>query len=736
MNTKLKTIALNRLKTLAVNESILVSSRLKAIFLTELSRLGYKVVNPDLLNDFVYNDFDLIIDELIKIKGGDVDYVPMFNGFPERVPEKNEFITKRILGILGNVIGLFSENDKNVQVLENGVVIPNWIFDLTEFGADPIFGRQTESLYQNGLEAQKGRSSESHTEWIELKVSDNIEHDLLEFMLNNLYAKSSIKESLKDDLEYLINYFGLGAVNPSKVVFKEIKSYLMKYLWERGDFNTLSKFIDTPTDLLRLFASLTDSDISLSEKIKFPKMNRKTRRWVLSQLESCSDLPENLNQYRGLWLALGRYIHPGEYTNKYPKTAKAFDLLRNGKIKTFNGKVEEYLQDKQLDKLLALLKTRPGIFARKLHHIVVKFKTETGVISAFKKVIDKIKFKNLLVLQKYFMTINDSDYRQIINKKGKMIILPNNKKGELSQKRINKLLKAIDDAIVKKCKNTPFELDGKVEKVWIDPAFKQYLVPLSLRKQSDGLLNIARGSQVSIDMSKTLRLFTYWKQNSYATDFDLSAITFDENLKYKDHVSYTNLSNDGITHSGDIQSAPYGASEFIDIDLGLLQKKYQNNNNNARYIGIQVLKYRGESFTQVEKSYAGWMFREDTDSNHSSFDIKTVANKFNMVGKGSYAIPLIVDLKEGKVIVTDLYMNGENNFNNVEGAVNDISIITREAVNMVNTKPNMFDLIYYRLSNANVELVSDKNDADFTYGVNDCDLSIDRVDEILANFLI
>ncbi|MFW9952342.1 MAG: TerD family protein, partial [Candidatus Thorarchaeota archaeon] len=227
---------------------------------------------------------------------------------------------------------------------------------------------------------------------------------------------------------------------------------------------------------------------------------------------------------------------------------------------------------------------------------------------------------------------------------------------------------------------------------------------------------------------KTLRLFNYWKESGSRTDFDTSLIEFDKDMNYKGHVSYTNLSSGGINHSGDVTSAPNGASEFIDINMKKL-------NDGIKYLGIQVYVYAGENFNQVEKSYAGWMIRDEASSSRKSFDIKTVANKFNMVGAGRYAIPMIVDVEASEIVFVDIFMNGTNSMNRVEGAVKDVSTVAREIVKMVDTKPNMLDLIKYQVEASNAELVENKEDATITYGITECTHSVDRVDEILAELL-
>jgi stress response protein SCP2 len=711
MNKRIIEIGLNRAKLLAVNPKSGTSKKLRAIFLAELANLGYRIENPELLNDSVFENFDLIIDTLTKMKGGDVKYVPLFSGFPNKVDYDNDVL----IATFGGLIDRFGYN------------LFDWIVGIENFDGLISSRSQTDEELAEGIADQESRKSDKHTEWTTLKVSNDIEGDVRKYLAGNLYAKSSIKETLKDDIEFLIGHYGLEFLDASKVVFKEIKSYVMKYLWNKGDYATLSKFVGTPTDILRMFAAITDSDISLAENIKFPKLSRPQRRFVLENIEKCSNIAENLNAYKGLWLSLGRYIHPGEYRSKFPKTFKAFDTLRNDKVPTYNGLLENAIKKGDLNTVLSLASKRPGIFGRKLHEILDVFSSKTGVIREFKKVADQLELKNLLVLEKYFETINDSEYRTVINKKGRVIVFPNDKKGKLSKERIEKLNKAIKEAIVSKVTSSPLEFEEGT-KVWIDPALRSYVVPLSLRKQSDGLMNISRGTRISFDKTKTLRLFNYWKESSRRTDFDTSLIEFDKDMNYKGHVSYTRLNGEGISHSGDITSAPNGASEFIDIDMTKLK-------SDVKYLAIQVYKYSGESFTQVEKSYAGWMVRDKDKAGRKTFDIKTVANKFNMVGKGAYAIPMIVDVESGEIIYVDLYMNGQNSLNRVEGAVNNVSTVAREIVKMVDTKPNMLDLITYQVNASNAELVEDKEEATVTYGIDGCTHSVDRVDEILAELL-
>lgn len=737
LDNQILDIALNRTKIISCgNDSTnLMTNELKVAFLSEIANLGYVVSNPERFVDSILVNYDRIITTLISSKGGDVDYVPLFKGFPNEVPEKNEYFYRRVIGILGNSYEIFKEGRA-----VSDMIIPEWLFNVDEFGADPILGRQVHELLENGIIDQDNRKSDTHTELTTLHfVSDEeMKEKLQEYLLKNLYSKSSIKESLKDDLRVLINYYGISTIDPLKVVFKETQSYVMVEYWNTASYVKLSNFVKSPTDILRMFASLTNTDISLSGNIRFPKLSRSQRRFVLESLNKFSNLAELLNPYKGLWLELGRYIHPGEYRNRYSNTFNAFDILRNGKVVTFNSKVESAIKDNNLNDLLNLLSKKPGIFGRKLHEILVKFPVDFDIIlSKFSDISEQIELKNLLVMESYFKTINDLESRIIINKLGKIIALPNSTKGKLNDLVINKLIDIIQCSIKYKLSNINeinADMNTNVDmKVWIDDELLNYTIPLQQRKMSDGLLSLGRGTRLKFDDENVLRMFAYWKDGSgQRTDLDLSIIQFDGDMEFQGQVSYTNLSENGIIHSGDITSAPNGAAEFIDIDL----KKVDSN---IRYIAIQIYRFAGDDFRKLEKSYAGWMFRKETSSHYKSFDIKTVKNKFNVNGVGNYAIPLIVDLQSKEIIYVDMYMKGNyHSFNSVEVATREIKTVAKGLIDMINTRPNMYDLLTYNALGANVTIVKERELADITYGIEGCDFNINdgsSIQEVLSEMI-
>jgi stress response protein SCP2 len=133
-----------------------------------------------------------------------------------------------------------------------------------------------------------------------------------------------------------------------------------------------------------------------------------------------------------------------------------------------------------------------------------------------------------------------------------------------------------------------------------------------------------------------LRFFIHWKERDNSTDYDLSAVVLGEDLKPLFHLSYTNLRHSVHVHSGDITSAPNGASEFVDLRLDAVD---------GAYIVPQVYVYRGEGFDEVDESFFGFMARDETQDG-LPFEPRTVRTKFELRGSSRVAMPLVF-VREG-----------------------------------------------------------------------------------------
>lgn len=679
----LSTIALTRKKLWLYPAGKGLNSQQKMAVVAELAYLGYQLNNPELLSQVgagFLEQLPKFMEILAARRGGQVDYVPLFSNFPEETPRDEEYLNRRLFGYLANLF----QDERDAVRLENGVLVPRWLFDVNDFGADPITQTQSLELWERAAAAQATKKGDSHTEWQFLTLVEEEEGETLlkTYLEQLLYAQASIPEHVQADVRSLLDYFGLESIDLEKVVFKETKAWLGHYCWGKKDWEGFVVLHQTATDVLRTLAALTHSDVSLSQPIKFPSLPRPARRAILQVLEQSAGTAENLLQYKGLWLALGRYLHPGAQAKKFPRTAAIFDQLRIGKLQTFEGKTEALLAQGVLLPVLQHLAKRPGVFLRRVHELLRLFPKDFALILEYLAAyVEKVPLKNLLILESYFEHINSSEFRAVVNKKGKMIVLDNNSYQALAPKIVEATLVVLRQGIQQQLATRESWAE---EKVWIDPALVGYTLPLQLRKSSEGLLTLGRGTRIGVDLSKVLRLFVYWKQVERRTDLDLSIGLYNADFKLINQVSYTNLSAMGAVHSGDLQDGALGAAEFIDINLNKLSE-------DTAYVSVQIYKYCGDNFAQMT-CHAGWMWREKVNSDYKSFDIKTVANKLDLNGVGSYAIPFMVDVKQEQIIYTDLYVNGLKQHNAIENSVHNLEVTTAELAQFTHKRPTFFQL--------------------------------------------
>jgi hypothetical protein len=732
----LSAIALRRLRLLST-VPFGMDLQSKLTYLAQLAGLGYRVENPEDYNDSVLYDFTETVEILKQLRGGTVDYVPLFSGFPDKVPEDRAYFIDRLIGFLVRECITYPQGTR----LENGLVVPDWLFDLNQFGADPIAQMQDPGRFAAAREEQSGRQQDTHVEWVTLRFAgfEEIEAQALAYLRANLYAKSSIQETLRPDLEWLLGHFSAEQIDATLVVFRETRTYLSQYYWTRENYAAVSRLCDTPTDFLRLFAALTGGDVSLAldrprpvatgakppdqaKKPGYPSLSRVQRRVVLGALESSANLEEDLRRYRGLWLAVGRGLHPGAQAKQFPRAAAAFQSLRNGTIRSFNSQIEMAFQAGTSLQILDKLAERPTLLARRLQQLLrANPGQEDAIFRKLSQVAAQVPLKILIQLESYFRNQWRSEYRTILNKKGKMRVVPR------PYILHGSLLERMADALAREAALQVAAMPSwSGQKCWIDPDLAKYTIPFQLRKTSEGMLVLGRGTRLPLDTGKVLRLFVYWKQQQQRTDLDLSLLKFDEDMNSTGNVSYTRLASEGIVHSGDLQDAPLGAAEFIDVELSVVRSL-----PGCRYLAPQINRYCGEFFGMMD-CHSGWMIREQVDARYQSFDLKTVQNKFDLTGTAGYCLPILVDLRQSEIIFIDLYVCGQNRHNTAERSVSDVSILAKEMARMSEMLPNLYNLAVLHQQQRGAERVERTEEADITFGLSGHTYSADRMQKILA----
>lgn len=619
-----------------------------------------------------------IINTLKQIKGDDVTYTPMYPNFPEQVMEATDSVLfyNAILHYMsgGNWLPLY-QTIKKQYVLEN----INYIT----------------------------------IELATVKTLNSIFKNLIE-------TNDSLSKTDKKILSILIktNMFNLKYYN---IPFKENLCAVADILVNNSDNGKLSDVLKTTTDILRYCVFLSGCDISLKEKIKFKSFKRKQRKNIIAALELVIN-NDDIKRHKDLWIKLFHGLHVGDFSKKYPNVFKIANEFRNkNNVITTSTLLEKNINERNLDETLKYISIKPGEFARRLCELLTKFNNDMErefIVKRFMSVIQQISTKVLLQL---FSSVRSR--KKEINKR---VVFP---KGNISRALVikNKLPALSHTLIEKIITGIALELQSRNEEekdtFFINEDMKLCPIPTGMRSSSDGLFQTARGTRFPLDENKnTIRFFIYW----IGQDIDLSCTFHDKDFNIVDNVSYTNLrSSNYAFHSGDITSATYGASEFIDIDLTKLS-------NDIDYISMNVLVFSGPTFKEHSKVYAGWMLREHPKSNEI-YNPKTVKNKLDLTQNSKNMIPIVIDVKNKKIINVDLQYNNKHKYaNNVQSNNATIQEILSSIIDIDN-RPSIYDLFVLKGFN----LVDKKEDANVIvdYAENGGDITPYDVNLINSEYL-
>lgn len=613
-------------------------------FSTELIET-VKTLSVDRLKQF----YKQLISDLKENVGAHVEFKPMYPNFPEQVKEasEQELYSNAFWHYLGDWIGKR--------------IMPNYE------------KKEREKLKDN----------------VKLKVIGlGTKDDFNSIFTKLLNSKTSVSDTDKKDIEWFVKTYNskVYSLIPNEIPLKENVAFYVACLLKSGIDNAeqeLFKHSKTATDILRIATSLSDGDISLAENTKFKSISKRNRKLLLNSLESIGFITEDMLRYQNRWKRLGEKIHPFEYKHRFPKCFEAFDIIRNDKpFETFNGKVEKGLIEKNIPSLTTLLKSRPGEFARKLDKLIRLTDNSKEIINTFSNVAESVSSPVLLQVLTHFKNRNKPKELRTFFPKG------NVGKAKAIDYNLPAINQPICDEIVsitEKALVSKFSKYKPLGKVYLDDKLKNYTVPFAMRSASKALKTISRGSKIDLPDGNTIRFFIYWKDGNSRTDLDLSALALDTESKYKMEIAYYNLKDLGGYHSGDITSAPDGASEFIDIEISACLKQ------GIRYVLMSVNSFTNQPYCDLPYCFAGFMVRQFANSGEI-YEPLTVGNKFDLTANSRVAIPLIIDLYERKVIWVDLSLKGNpSTVNNVHNNLSSTTIINKSMTTLV--KPSLYDLL-------------------------------------------
>lgn len=643
-----------------------------------------------------YNE---LIPMLKKLRGADVAYRPMYPNFPKQVADASdaELYLNAIIHYIsfGN---LLPDYEKNVRL--------------------PLIDKNDDKITVLSLTKPA---------------------NLGDFLSSILSSKTSISEQDAEDVREIMKSFpDFQKYLPDVIPLKENVALVAKTLLGISggrDYECITKYFKTATDVLRFIVSLSDGDTSLAERSQFKHLSRPERRMVMNLLTGCGAIAEDMYRYRDEWIRIGEILHPFTYQGKkYSDVIKAFKTLRGDKKPLYlMGKVEREIAEGNVMEAAALLQSRPGDFARRMDKLLRSAKDvaqQFAIIEAFTRVIDKVSTPVLLQLRQTFIgRLNGNPKVRVFFPKGntaKVLSVPYN---------LPKIEAGVCKSVVTICDvalRNGYRQRDPMGLVYIDEDLKNYIVPFSQRSASSGNKILVRGSKVSVSKdTKAIRGFIWWTntENDSRVDIDLSACVLDANFNYLTHVSYTNLRDGRIRayHSGDIINGGSprgkGVAEFLDTDIdGVL-------GIGGRYICYQVYSYTGQKFNTLPNCRFGWMERQDVHSGEI-FEPSTVEMMIQLQANSNAAIPVLFDCVERKYIWMDLAGSidrfGSRRLNNLESNLTGVTAATYSIVNI--NKTSMYDLVKLNAL-ARGCIVDDRNMADVIFSNDTTKPVVKEIDE-------
>lgn len=446
----------------------------------------------------------------------------------------------------------------------------------------------------------------------------------------------------------------------------------------------------TVTDVLRLAVAMAGGDVSLTEPCRFPSFSRAQRRRLLGlldavgQVQDSRDSAEEMARRCERWKRLARHLRPGDYARRFPcAVALLHQVASGGAEEGFTSRLEEALAHRDVDGALSLLSARPGVFARRLNHLLrlcVDEAARERVVAEFARVAPEVALPVLVRLWEYFSSPGPDalPWRVVAIKAAigtKTTLIASTRRPGPADAAV---VRAVEEALRQR---------KRLGRIAVDQGmYEGYTTPVGLRSASPGLRTAGRGTRLPLPEGETIRFFLHWRDLPEAppkapgpagpdaaedrdtrVDLDLSAFFVSEDFTRTEQIAYYNLRSTAAVHSGDLTSAPDGAAEFIDVTLAEALRQ------GWRYVVMTVHSFSHHRLSEVPECWAGAMARGTDPQSGEVFEASTVMQRLDLVSPTFNATPFVIDLTERRLIWWDLPVGvGEHQVANLDRSSNRV----------------------------------------------------------------
>lgn len=576
---------------------------------------------------------------------------------------------------------------KNLEPLYETVYFLSADIDgLFDKAGDIALPENRKIAYIDALQLWCGLSEEEAKAQADLQAADALDLKELDIVTlaevealtaNKLFSKVVPSKEEFAELDVLLKVLENHKVSISKTIKKESfqnkewKNYYILYMFNKHGV-VLDGYVDTATDALRLAAELSGVELS-AKHIQFKKFNNKEIHLIFSYLEKLNYTFDDMWLYRKPWKKFYKLFGNRVGKAKYPKVQKFFNALFDKKVygskMTTRGAIQQSYLDFSDDtsihntaKLISLLNTRPGEFARRLLSILnkVDFNSYDYIMFNMMNVFTSVDSKVLWQLVARLRALEEETTRSVaikgVYQKLDETITNLKKQGDISY-IFERLMLVLGMKYAQK------EFLGKV---YISPTLGSMALSTSMKGTSNSTKLTTRYSWFELPKGfDVVRFFQFWTNDGNGrTDLDLSTKLFKKTENGFGQVgmsAFTRLQDEYVVdgkkvsfkHSGDYQNAPEpdGAIEYVDI-RGI---EHLLNSDEEHYLIMYINNYNQDSFLPYPSNRAGVMLlSNDEAASKELYQQKSVFKQFQLVSEVRGVIPLIFDFKQNRLIWVDM----------------------------------------------------------------------------------
>ena len=700
-------------------------------FISRLKESGFCVSEELLhaLNAVSANRLAEITQCINDVMGVNLNWAPLVKGWD--VPTGETFADHLVTWI-ANIFG--KEAGFEGTTLPCGHLIPDGTFPLERYNGCPYCG----TPFVTAGFVYKGQASKLK----ELRLFTV--SDMKKVFASLLSSATPLDGTQKDSLEMLLREFPLPI--DVSITMKETAMLVVKLLVAQGKAEEASSLLKTPTDVLRylwfektgyvqiieprtlvaharkLYSHIwepldkgADAAREMKKKLML-KYDRKAclrvAKWLNSIPMTARQAAENMNPKRGMWVRMIHALRLGEYSRKegFGHLAEILDVFYKQDYTTWQGRVDKARAANDVEKTLALLKERPGLFARCLFATMLRFGSDKA-IAAFNEVADKLPARLLLSLgnaaEVYFDPKATRLARPITGVTHN--IEPNKLLALYDEPAIKAMVAAVDD-VYKQSMARRFAVQKTESKtIYIEPSL--YNIPVSVGDRSATIQDTScalMGTRFPVE-GDAVRLFLQWGKGLHAQhlDMDLSARIALPEGKIEE-CAYYSLTCVGAKHSGDIRSIPemVGTAEYIELSVPELEKA------GAIYVTFTCNAYSNGALQP--NLVVGWMDSaypmEISEENGVAYDPSCVQHMVR-ISEGNLAKGLVfgvLDVKKHEIVWLEMPFTAQT----LRGA-NAASI--EALLRRLETKLSVGQLLDMKAEAQHLALVDNVDEADEAY---------------------